>query len=78
MTTNDPLDRLLVVSGREQVLSVEVHEDGTVESVVVRPIRVFTRQPDGSLVELHDEEKRQALTEFWASVDVFRAEDGQC
>jgi hypothetical protein len=33
---------------------------------------------DRLLVELHDEEKRQALTEFWASVDVFRAEDGQC
>jgi hypothetical protein len=66
----DPLDRFLVVSGPEQALSVEVHEDGLIESVTARHVRVFEKRPD-ALVELHGEEKRAALAEFWDSVDAF-------
>jgi hypothetical protein len=78
VTATDPLAEVLVVSGPEQVLSAEAHEDGTVETVSVRPVLVYAKQPDGSLIELFGEEKRAALSEFWASAEVFRAEDGRC
>jgi len=70
VSANDPMDRLLIVSGPEQVVSVDVHEDGLIEALTLRSTRVFEKRPD-SLVELHGEEKRAALAEFWASVDAF-------
>lgn len=69
MTTNDPLDRLLVVSGPPRVEDVIVHRDGSIETVTSAPLRVFEKRSDGSLEELHGDDKRRALEAFWASVD---------
>ncbi|MFI0939165.1 hypothetical protein [Streptomyces sp. NPDC021020] len=60
-TDNTPL----VFTGPEQIVSIELHGEGVIETLVVRSVTVFDRQPDGSLLELHGEEKRQALIEFW-------------
>ncbi|MFF3558943.1 hypothetical protein ACFYXS_02725 [Streptomyces sp. NPDC002574] len=70
------LDGLIVTNGPEQIEEIRVHSDGVIESVVSRPIRVFERQEDGSLVELHGDEKAAALEAFWASVDIFKQENG--
>jgi hypothetical protein len=61
MSTDTPL----VVTGPEQIVSIEVHEEGVIETLTVRAVSVFDRRPDGSLAELLGEEKRQALAEFW-------------
>ncbi|MGW5198619.1 hypothetical protein [Streptomyces spiralis] len=69
------LDDLIVGYGPEQLHDIEVHdrEDGSavIEEVTSRPVRVFEKQPDGSLKELHGETKNLALEAFWASVDEF-------
>ncbi|MFD0210834.1 hypothetical protein ACFVH9_17275 [Streptomyces hirsutus] len=67
------LDDYFVGYGPTQVHNIEVHEkpDGSsvIETVTYKPIRVFEKCPDGSLVELFDEAKDNALTAFWADME---------
>ncbi|MFI6606877.1 hypothetical protein [Streptomyces sp. NPDC050507] len=66
-----PLDRFIVAHGPEQIADVTVHEGGVIETVTVRPTRVFDKRPDGSLQELFGEAKDNALDAFWAASDLF-------
>lgn len=70
---------LVVGYGPEQVEDIEIHDqpDGSavIETVTVRPIRVFEKCPDGSLKELFGEAKTRALEAFWASVNDINGED---
>ncbi|MGW3734751.1 hypothetical protein [Streptomyces sp. NPDC005148] len=66
-----PLDQFIVAHGPEQIEDITVHEDGAIETVTLRPIRVYDKRPDGSLVELHGEAKSAALEAFWNATDVF-------
>ncbi|MFG2380586.1 hypothetical protein [Streptomyces avermitilis] len=72
-----PLDRFIVAHGPEQIQDITVHEDGVIESVTTKPVRVYERQADGSLTELHGKDKDNALTAFWASVDIFNQQQEQ-
>ncbi|AMW13332.1 hypothetical protein A4E84_29850 [Streptomyces qaidamensis] len=66
-------DDVIVGYGPEQIEDIEVHErpDGSsvIETVTCRPVRVWEKRRDGSLVELHDEAADAALDAFWAAVD---------
>ncbi|MFD5711346.1 hypothetical protein ACFWHW_13265 [Streptomyces pharetrae] len=64
-------DEVLVAYGPTTVQDIEVHEDGRIESVTTREIRVYEYQPDRSLLELFGEAKDRALEAFWAAVDEF-------
>jgi hypothetical protein len=74
-------DSLIVGYGPEQLHDIEVHdrEDGSavIETVTYRPIRVFEKQPDRSLLELHGEAKDRALEAFWAAVDNDEINNGE-
>jgi hypothetical protein len=63
------LDDYFVAYGPTRVQDLEVHEDGRIEAVTTREIRVFDKS-DG-LKELHGEAKDNALTAFWADVAAF-------
>ncbi|MET7847664.1 hypothetical protein ABZT48_05345 [Streptomyces avermitilis] len=65
------LDRYFVAHGPEQIEEIRVHEDGVIETVTVKPIRVFDKRPDGSLEELFGEAATTALTASWADVERF-------
>ncbi|MFJ3665045.1 hypothetical protein ACIPSE_01175 [Streptomyces sp. NPDC090106] len=69
------MDDLLVSYGPERVEDIEIHDqpDGSavMEAITVRPIRVFKKCPDGSLVELHGKARDTALEDFWSSVERF-------
>lgn len=65
------MDRWIVGYGPEQLHDIAVHQDApgepaVIETVTVRPIRVYEKCPDGSLKELFGEAKEHALTAFWA------------
>ncbi|PPS71983.1 MULTISPECIES: hypothetical protein [Streptomyces] len=66
-------DDYFVAHGPEELQDIQVHErpDGSsvIETVTCRPVRVWEKRPDGSLVELHDEAADAALEAFWAAVD---------
>ncbi|MFI2757808.1 hypothetical protein ACH5A3_02860 [Streptomyces echinatus] len=68
---------VIVGYGPEQLQDIAVHdqEDGStvIETVTVKPIRVFTKTASGSLEELHGEAKAEALTAFWADVERFNS-----
>lgn len=57
----------VIVPGPELVQDVTVHEDGTVEALTVRPLRVYVRQADGSLEELFGEAAARTLEDFWGA-----------
>ncbi|MFE0451620.1 hypothetical protein ACFW2D_10065 [Streptomyces sp. NPDC058914] len=61
------LDDYFVGYGPTQIQDVEVHEDGCIEAVTTREIRVFDKS--NGLKELHGEAKDRALEAFWAAVD---------
>jgi hypothetical protein len=63
------LDDYFVGYGPTRIQDIEVHEDGYIEAVTTREIRVFEKCPDGSLKELFDEAKDNALTAFWADME---------
>ncbi|WP_328981747.1 hypothetical protein OG258_19835 [Streptomyces mirabilis] len=65
------LDQFIVGYGPEMVQDLVVLEDGCIEAVTTREVRVYERQPDSSLVELHGEAKDKALTAFWEGVEDF-------
>ncbi|MGR6973217.1 hypothetical protein ACU639_27125 [Streptomyces cynarae] len=69
------LDDYLVCHRPEQIEDIKVHErpNGTagIETVAYRPIRVYERQAGGFLLELHGEDKDNALAAFWADVERF-------
>ncbi|MFJ8507730.1 hypothetical protein [Streptomyces avermitilis] len=67
------VDQFVVAYGPEQVEDLVVLEDGCIEAVTTREIRVYERQADGSLTELFDEAADQALEAFWASVNEFNS-----
>ncbi|ROP53300.1 hypothetical protein [Streptomyces sp. PanSC9] len=66
---------VIVGYGPEQLQDIAIHdqEDGSavIETVTVKPIRVFTKTASGSLEELHGEAKDTALHAFWADVERF-------
>ncbi|WP_405459764.1 hypothetical protein OG786_21075 [Streptomyces sp. NBC_00101] len=64
-------ERYIVGYGPEQVQDVTVHEDGVIETVTTKPVRVFEKRPDGALTELFDEAKSAALVAFWADAERF-------
>jgi hypothetical protein len=71
---------VIVGYGPEEIADITVHQDApgeaaVIETVTVRPIRVYDKRPDGSLVELFGEAKDTALTAFWA--DVVRFNSGE-
>jgi hypothetical protein len=70
------VEDLLVVHGPERLHDIAVHQDepgelAVIETVTVRPTRVFERREDGSLVELHGAAKEHALRSFWDDVERF-------
>ncbi|BAC73250.1 hypothetical protein AQJ43_23630 [Streptomyces avermitilis] len=65
------LDQYLVCSGPEMVQDLVVLEDGCIEAVTTREIRVFEYQADRSLKELFGPDKDRALTAFWQDVERF-------
>ncbi|MDC2953361.1 hypothetical protein PO587_02705 [Streptomyces gilvifuscus] len=72
------VDDLIVGYGPEQVEDITIHQDApgepaVIETVTVRPLRVFEKCPDGSLKELFGEAKDNALTAFWADVARFNS-----
>ncbi|MFE4991400.1 hypothetical protein ACFRH4_08620 [Streptomyces mirabilis] len=67
------VDQFIVGYGPEMVQDLVVLEDGCIEAVTTREIRVYEKRPDGSLVELFDEAADQALEAFWASVNEFNS-----
>jgi hypothetical protein len=71
MSAADPLEKVLVAYGPETVQDLVVHENGRIEAVTTREVRVFEKQADGSLRELHGDEKDRALTTFWEDVAAF-------
>ncbi|MFI5977071.1 hypothetical protein [Streptomyces sp. NPDC051452] len=71
MSAADPLEKVLVAYGPEVVQDLMVHDNGRIEAVTTREVRVFEKCPDGSLVELHGQAKDDALTAFWADVAAF-------
>ncbi|MFD8072183.1 hypothetical protein ACFV3E_05970 [Streptomyces sp. NPDC059718] len=71
------LEGLIVASGPERIEEVRVHEGGVIEAIATRPLRVFERQPNGSLEELHGDAKTAALEAFWASVTHFNEQQEQ-
>ncbi|MFD7858543.1 MULTISPECIES: hypothetical protein [Streptomyces griseus group] len=71
---------LIVGYGPEQLQDITVHQDApgepaVIETVTVRPVRVYDKRPDGSLVELFGEAKTGALTAFWADVERFNQQE---
>ncbi|CAM5670435.1 hypothetical protein SCYAM73S_02483 [Streptomyces cyaneofuscatus] len=71
---------LIVGYGPEQFQDVTVHqgapgEPAVIETVTVRPIRVYDKRPDGSLEELFGEAKTAALNAFWADVERFNQQE---
>ncbi|MBQ0969200.1 hypothetical protein KBY91_15330 [Streptomyces sp. RK23] len=76
MSAEDPLEKVLVLYGPEQLQDIAVHdqEDGSavIETVTCRSVQVFEKQADRSLVELHGEDKDRALETFWADVEAFK------
>jgi hypothetical protein len=74
-------DSLIVGYGPTQLHDIEVHdrEDGgaVIETVTYRPIRVFEKQPDGSLKELFGEDADRALDAFWQAVDNDEINNGE-
>jgi hypothetical protein len=70
-------DDYLVAYGPTRIQDIEVHEDGYIEAVTTREIRVFEYQPDRSLQELHGEAKDRALEAFWAAVDNDEINNGE-
>ncbi|MFF9210461.1 MULTISPECIES: hypothetical protein [unclassified Streptomyces] len=75
MSAVDPLEQFLVAYGPEQLQDITVHdrEDGSavIETVSYRPIRVFEKQSNGSLLELFGQAKADALDTFWQDVAAF-------
>ncbi|MFC4609750.1 hypothetical protein ACFO9E_18295 [Streptomyces maoxianensis] len=71
------LDNLIVGYGPEQIQDITVHEDGVIETVVTKRVRVYERQADGSFLELHGEAKDHALDAFWAASDIFNQQQEQ-
>ncbi|MBL1104919.1 hypothetical protein JK361_09985 [Streptomyces sp. 5-8] len=71
MSAADPLEKVLVAYGPTTVQDIEVHENGRIEAVTTREVRVFEKQADGSLKELFGEAKDNALDAFWADVAAF-------
>ncbi|WP_406431580.1 hypothetical protein [Streptomyces sp. NBC_01589] len=74
------LDRFLVgYDSRKVQQQVQVHERiagfDVEETVTVKPLRVFEKRPDGSLVELHGAAKDHALDAFWAASDLFNQQE---
>ncbi|MFE7361475.1 hypothetical protein [[Kitasatospora] papulosa] len=70
-------DQYLVGYGPERVHEVTIHnrENGgaVIETVTSKPLLVFEKQADGSLVELHGDAKDRALEAFWADVETFNS-----
>ncbi|MCX4608704.1 hypothetical protein [Streptomyces mirabilis] len=65
------MDNVIVDYGPEQIEEIRVHEGGVIETVTTKPIRVFDKRPDGSLVELFGAVATTALTASWADVERF-------
>jgi hypothetical protein len=67
------LDDYFVGYGPEQIEDIQVHErpDGSavIETVSIRPIRVWDKRPDGSLVELFGQAADTAIEAFLAAFD---------
>ncbi|MFE2433318.1 hypothetical protein [Streptomyces sp. NPDC059409] len=64
MSAADPWEKVLVAYGPEVIQDIEVHDDGVIEAITTREIRVFDKA-DG-LKELHGDAKTAALEAFWA------------
>ncbi|MGW0854157.1 hypothetical protein [Streptomyces sp. NPDC002690] len=65
-----PTERFIVGYGAQPIQNT-VHEDGVIKTVTMRPVRVFEKCPDGSLLELFDKAKSAALAAFWVDAERF-------
>ncbi|MFE9865891.1 hypothetical protein ACFYPZ_24655 [Streptomyces sp. NPDC005506] len=78
MSIADPWERYIVGHDSRKVQQVQVREriDGVdiVETVTTKPLQVYDKRPDGSLVELFGEAKTAALDAFWEGVERFNEE----
>jgi hypothetical protein len=69
-------DEVIVGYGPEQLHHIAVYQDApgeaaVIETVTVRPVRVFERRPDGALEELFGQEMNAALAAFRADAERF-------